>query len=400
MRANERLSFIALAIACALAAALLALHGCAEPSGHAPTFATAEVDIATLTDSVLATGTVQTVTSIEVSSQLSGRIEDVSVDFNDEVSEGQPLAALDRQRFASRVEELEAALTVANAEVASATAALKGAQAELEEAERNLVRTQTLHGKGSIAISALEEARTRALRSRSAALSSEAQLQIRQAEIAVARASLRQAEIDLERTVIRAPIDGVVIKRSIEPGQTVAATLEAPELFVIAHDLGLIEVHASVDEADIGKVRTGQSVAFRVDAYPAQSFAGTVGQIRKAPEMVQNVVTYIVVIDAENPNELMLPGMTAVVEIVTAQSPDVLQIPNAALRFEMPAESGRFGGARRAAQAPARPTVWTLGDDGEPQRKSLAVGYSNAEFTEVTAGDLKAGDLVIIGYRH
>lgn len=386
--------------ACYFLFPLLALQSCSKPDGYDPVFATAEASIAPLTDSVLATGTIQTVTSVEVSSQLSGRIDQVSVDFNDLVTDGQPLATLDRQRFASRVEELNTALAVANAEAASATAALKGVEAEFEEAERDLARKEALFEKGSISISLLDEARTRKRQSRSAVLSSQAQLQTKRAAISVARASLRQAEIDLERTVIRAPIDGIVIKRSIEPGQTVAASLEAPELFVIAHDLKLIEVHASVDEADIGKIRAGQSVVFRVDAYPERSFEGRVSQIRKAPEIVQNVVTYTVVIDAQNPDELMLPGMTAVVEIISAADRKVLQIPNAALRFEMPTGMSKPSTAQARPEGSAKVTVWAIGIDGEPEQRNLEIGYSNGEFTEVLAGSLAPGDKLIIGYRH
>jgi len=217
--------------------------------------------------------------------------------------------------------------------------------------------------------------------------------EVKRATVAAATAALHQAQIDLDRTVIRAPISGVLIKRSIEPGQTVAVSLSAPELFTIANDLREIEVHAHVDEADIGKVRVGQTVSFSVDAHAGRRFDGVVHQIRKAPEISQNVVSYTVVIGATNPDELMLPGMTALVEILTARQDNVLQVPNAALRFRM-----QRGSVPSDDVAASQAGVWvSRGHDYafEP----LTIGYSNGEFSEVVSGHLEAGDEVIIGYQ-
>jgi HlyD family secretion protein len=373
--------------------------GCEESSTETRAFATAIVRVAPLIDSVLATGRVQTVQSVDVSSQLSGRIDDVYVDYNDIVAEGDPLAKLDQLRFESRTEELGAAFAVARAELSSVEAALAGARARFDEDERDYHRKVELAKKGSASDSEVSRSMTVKLQSESALRTLAASKEVGTAKIAAAAASLRQAQIDLDRTVIRAPISGVVIKRSIEPGQTVAVSLSAPELFIIANDLSQIEVHARVDEADVGKVKVGQSVMFTVDAYPERRFDGAVSQIRKAPEISQNVVSYSVVIDASNPEELMLPGMTALVEIVTAQHEQVLQVPNAALRFEMPLES-QPDTTGPVALDPNSPSVWLVRGNSDFERQQLQIGYSDGEFTEIRSGTLTAGDEVIVGYRH
>jgi HlyD family secretion protein len=377
---------------------LLFVFGCGQNNPEIKPFATAEVAIAPLIDSVLATGRVHTVISVDVSSQLSGRIDEVYVDYNDQVAEGDPLARLDQQRFQSRVEELTAALAMAEAELLSVEAALEGAQARYEEDERDYNRRTDLAAKGSVSESDVSKALTTKLQSESALKTLAASKAIKTATIAAARASLRQAQIDLDRTDIRAPIAGVVIKRSIEPGQTVAVSLSAPELFTIANDLSAIELHARVDESDVGKVRTGQAVTFTVDAYPERKFEGTVSQIRKAPEISQNVVAYSVVIEASNPNELMLPGMTALVEIITARKDDVLQIPNAALRFEIP-ERSLSKAFDQTDLDPTKPGVWVVRRDGSLERVSLEIGYSDGESSEILSDNLAAGDQVIVGYQ-
>jgi HlyD family secretion protein len=377
---------------------VLSAFGCGQNESEVRDFAFSEITVGPLIDSVLATGRVHTVKNVDVSSQLSGRIDEVYVDFNDIVSEGDPLARLDPLRFQSRVEELDAALTVAEAELASVEAALEGAQARFDEDERDLNRKLDLARKGSVSESEVSRSRAIKLQSESDLRILAASKAIKTATIVAAKASLRQAQIDLDRTTIRAPINGVVIKRMIEPGQTVAASLSAPELFVIANDLAEIELHARVDEADIGKVQAGQRVTFSVDAHPGRKFEGSVRQIRKAPEISQNVVVYSVVIDAANPGELMLPGMTALVEIITARKDEVLQIANAALRFEMPP-----GALQQSVPTtdldPTKPAAWLVKDDGTYQRISLEIGYSDGNFSEIRSGNLLDGDRVIVGYR-
>jgi HlyD family secretion protein len=376
-------------------ALMLCAGGCTGPGEEIKPFSTEAITIGPLVDSVLATGRIHTVTSIDVSSQLSGRIDEVYVDFNDHVDEGTPLARLDPQRFQSRVEELTAALAVARAELLASEAVVAGVQAKSDEDQRNYERMTNLSARGSASDSEVTRARATMLQSASELQTATASKAIKTANIAAAEASLHQAQIDLDRTVIRAPIAGVVIKRSIEPGQTVAVSLSAPELFTIADDLSRIEVHARVDEADVGKVETGQAVFFSVDAHPGRRFDGVVAQIRKAPEISQNVVSYVVVIEASNPGELMLPGMTALVEIVTARKDAVLRVPNAALRFDMPAVRQPAGGEQPDATTPG---VWV--QRGASQEWiPIELGYSDGEYSEVLSGHLVAEDSVITGYQ-
>ncbi|HET6520806.1 MAG TPA: efflux RND transporter periplasmic adaptor subunit, partial [Geminicoccaceae bacterium] len=415
------------------------------------TYLTAPVERGDLVTAVTATGTLNAVVTVEVGSQLSGQIKDLLADFNDEVEKGQPIARLDPETYAARVREAEAALDVAEAgvligraavaraeaDLAGAHAGLAGAAAEIQsaaatraDAARELARKQTLHARGTLADSDVERALAghdsaaallraaeagRAGRE-AAVLAAEAALRMAEADLRNARAVVRQrqaeldqAEVDLERTVIRAPIEGVVIGRDVDRGQTVAASLEAPTLFTLARDLREMEVHAKVDEADIGRIRPGQRVAFTVDAYPGRSFEGAVVQVRKAPQVVQNVVTYTVVASAANPDLLLLPGMTALVQIVVGRVAGVLKVPNAALRFRPPegaaaaagggaagpgAASGETGDLGRGTPA----VVWVpRGDGGEAAPLAIGIGASDAAASEVVAGPLGEGRPVIVG---
>lgn len=381
----------------AIVCLLFMVPGCGDQDREVRPISTMPVRVAPLIDSVLATGRVQTVTSVDVSSQLSGRIDEVYVDFNDVVKEGDALARLDPSRFQSRVEELKAALDVAEAELQSIEAAVEGAQAKFDEDQRDFNRKADLAKKGSVSDSEVTRARALMLQTESTLKTLAASKAVKIATISAASASLRQAQIDLDRTVIRAPISGVVINRSIEPGQTVAVSLSAPELFVIANDLREIEIHAMVGEADVGKVKTDQAVSFTVDAYPGRRFEGVVHQIRKSPEISQNVVRYSVVVHAENPEELMLPGMTALVEIVTARKDGVLQVPNAALRFDMPIERIP-GGASLGGLGPQQAGVWVERGVAGFEWQPLEIGYSDGEFSEVQSGNLAEGEKVAVGY--
>jgi HlyD family secretion protein len=232
-------------------------------------------------------------------------------------------------------------------------------------------------------------------------LMADANLQYAQAAERQHAAELDQAWIDLARTVIAAPSDGVVIGRDVDRGQTVAASLEAPTLFTIAQDLRQMEVHAKVDEADIGQIRVGQRASFTVDAYPGRIFSGTVVQIRKAPEMVENVVTYTVVLSARNPDRVLLPGMTAIVQVVVAEAENVLTVPNAAVRFRPPESDAAWPVANSTAAAvsangsPA--VVWVLSDGARPRPVRIALGRSNEGATELVDGPLRPGQPVIVG---
>jgi HlyD family secretion protein len=222
------------------------------------------------------------------------------------------------------------------------------------------------------------------------------------AAVVEAEAVLRGAEIDLERTVIRAPVNGVVVGRDVDRGQIVAASLEAPTLFTIAQDLHWMEVHAKIDEADIGRIRVGQRAAFTVDAFPDHNFAGTVTQIRKEPEVTENVVTYTVLVSADNPELLLLPGMTAKIEIMVDEAQAVLLIPNQALRFQPATQAFSHDGSR-SGQAPgtakdaAAGTVWILDERGQPSPVKIQTGLSDGDSSALVSGRLTEGQQLVIG---
>jgi HlyD family secretion protein len=387
---DSHVRFVVVAgLLCALMVGLGYTYG---QDSSAPTFLTAPVERANISTLVKASGTVEAVVSVDVSSQLSGRIAEVFVNFNDTVTAGQPIAQIDQEIFAARVNEARAALTVARATaqveraalerakvaVANARTAEKLAQdqsaankARQDEVERDFLRKFALARTGSGTERDLSQAR--ALRDAGAAdlRASLEQIQMRAEAIAIAeaerhmaeanlenaqavveqrQAALDQAELDLDRTVLRAPIDGIIIKRDVNPGQTVAVSLEAKTLFKIANDLREMEVHGKIDEADVGQLKVGQRTQFTVDAYPDRTFSGKVLQIRKSPELVQNVVTYTTIVSAPNPDLLLLPGMTAQLRIVVSDTGEILKIPSEALRFR-PSDTGPASGHQSASQA-------------------------------------------------
>lgn len=303
-----------------------------------------------MTAQVSASGTLNAVVSVQVGSQVSGQIKEVLADFNAEVKQGQLIARLDPETFESRLRQSEADVDAANAQlltaqagVSAARAALARARVSLADAKRDLERKEMLVERQFISPAELDKARALYNIGVEDVNSASAQLGVTEAQVGSARANVKQREaqrqqarIDLERTAIRAPVNGVVIKRSVDAGQTVAASLQAPELFIIARDLRDMQVDTSIDEAEIGKVRVGQRATFTVDSFPGRSFSGEVRQVRKAALNVQNVVTYTVVVSAPNPDLTLLPGMTANVRIVTDTRDAVLKVPNAALRFRPP----------------------------------------------------------------
>jgi HlyD family secretion protein len=408
--------------------------------GAEHTFITAPVERGAIATIVKATGSVEAVITVDVSSQLSGRISEVLVNFNDQVKAGQPIARVDPEIFAARVNEAKAVLKVAKAtalvqqaSVERARAALLNAglaqkmaeakatvsQVKLEHAEREFKRKLELARGGNVAerdltqAQALRDTSTAELRAsveernmRAEAIAiAEAELRMAEANLVNANAvveqreaGLQQAEVDLERTVIRAPIDGVILKRDVNPGQTVAVTLEAKTLFKIAQDLREMEVRGKIDEADVGRVQVGQTVRFTVDAYPERVFAGRVMQIRKSPEVTQNVVTYTAVVSAPNPDLLLLPGMTAVLRIAFSDTGETLKIPNQALRFR-PSGSGRVVGKNAASSGTGQSTatVWAIGNDGAPVAVNVALGASDENSTQALKGALHEGQRLIVG---
>jgi HlyD family secretion protein len=407
-------------------------------------YLTAPVERGDLRTTLTATGTLDALTTVKVSSQLSGRIAEVLVDFNDSVRKDQPIAKLDPELFEADVRRAEAALDSANARVTLVKAALAQAEANLanvhtgdavtaaevdsakakaELTRRDFERKQILAQGDTLSQSANDrvaaeyqsaEATLRAAQAKHAArkdvaLSAEASLNMAKANVQVAEAAvkqqvaiLEQARVNLERTVIRSPIDGEVVGRNVDPGQTVATSLEAPTLVTIAEDHRHMEVLARVDEADIGRIQVGQSASFAVSAYPGRRFGGTIKQIRKDPNLVQNVVTYTVVLATENEDLALLPGMTTVLQIEVEHVHDVLKVSNAALRFTPPVEVAQKTpvNAAKAAPAPAGTggaLVWVLDAEGNPSPVRIAPGRSDATATELVAEPLSPGQAVIVG---
>jgi HlyD family secretion protein len=298
---------------------------------------TASVETGEVKRVVSASGAVRALTTVEVGSQVSGQITALYADFNSEVKAGDIVARIDPQTFETRVESAKADVQSAQANLAVQKANIASSEANLAQAERNYARQQALFAADAVARSTLED-NERALAVARANLDvSRAQLRTSNAALSQRNASLKSNLVDLERTIIRSPIDGVVISRNVDVGQTVAASFSAPVLFTIAQDLEDIRIDAAVVEADIGGINSGDAAEFNVDAYPDQTFRGTVEQVRLASETLQNVVTYTVVIEAKNPNGRLLPGMTANVEITADKRENVLRIAETAVRFRPPA---------------------------------------------------------------
>jgi HlyD family secretion protein len=295
---------------------------------------TAEVKRSDVRRVVSTSGTVRALVTVDIGSQLSGNLGEVNVDYSSEVKKDEVLARIEPASFETRVREEEAGVAVARANVDLQLASVQRAEANLRKAELDLGRARELVTKGATSQAALDTA-VAAEESASADLAiAKANVENAKATLSQREATLDSARIDLDRTYIRSPIDGVVIDKIVEVGQTVAASLQAPKLFTIAQDLNHVQIEAQVDEADIGQVTRDNPVTFTVDAYPEVTFDGTVEQIRLAPIALQNVVTYTVVIAADNPLGRLLPGMTANVEIVTGEHANVVTVPNDALRFQ------------------------------------------------------------------
>src|SRR5947207_1702952 len=448
--------------------ALLALvvgGGISGYSGHfrdsSPQYRFARAELGPLTAAVSATGNVNAVISVQVGSQVSGQIKDLLVDFNSVVKKGQVVARIDPASFEAKVTQAKADVDAARAAVLNQQAQVERSRADVEnaraahaearaqtakaqvamlDAKRDFDRKTKLFAQQLIAKSDLdtsqaahdsagaqleaaqahEQALGSAIQSATAQLRvAEAMLQAARAQVEQKDAALKQAQVDLDHTTIRAPVQGVVVSRQVDVGQTVAASLQAPVLFTIAQDLTKMQVEASVDEADIGRIKLDDRAAFTVDAFPGETFVGTVTQIRKAAQIVQNVVTYTVVVAVANPGRKLLPGMTANVKLVVAEKPSVLKVPNAALRFR-PAGAEAGGPSRPSGGAPP-PTkqardrrvqdphlaedhpkklagrIWVLGSDGKPAPVEVALGLSDGSSTEVLRGDLKEGQEVIVG---
>ncbi len=380
---------------------------------------------------VITTGSLNPVITVDVGSQVSGKIDQLYVDFNSQVKEGQVVAELDQSQFITRVKQNEA-------NYQSAEASLVKTKVTLDNTKKKYDRAMNLFEKDLISFEEKEAIETQYY-------SAMADIQSSEARLKQAESQLDSSKVDLTYTIIRSPIDGVVINRRVNIGQTVAASFQAPVLFQIANDLSKMQVECSVDEADIGKVKEGQKVRFTVDAFPDENFTGKVSQVRYAPEIVQNVVTYTTIVEVDNPEMKLRPGMTATASIVTGEAKNVLRVPNSALRFTpflSPEEMrelmesmrqemrGRRGGSsrpegsrpggdahRQAAQRPESgqrapgmrgfsmqgtrmrqfARVWMEDESGKLKMAFVRTGVTDNSYTEIVSRSLKEGQLVITG---
>jgi HlyD family secretion protein len=351
-----------------------ALIGCGEEPER---FLIQPVQRGPIEATVNATGTLNPVHMVEVGTYASGRIESVEVDYNSPVSAGQLVAKIDPANAQVRVQK-------AQANVLSARARLRGAKADLSLKSEQLERQDALHAETTVSRDRFEAAEA-------AHVQASAQVEIERAQLTEREADLEDAKVNLAYTEIRSPVDGIVLSKNVNVGQTVAATFQTPTLFLIAQDLRQMQVNSDVSESDIGQVAPGQAVRFSVDAFPDRVFEGKVRQVRNAPVSIQNVVTYDVVVDFENSEMLLRPGMTATLTIVTAMRENVLKISRRALRFrprgEMPISSRN--NLRR---------LWVESQGGGAEPIELRVGLGDDEFVEVSGPGLNEGDGIIVGY--
>jgi HlyD family secretion protein len=366
-------------------------------------YKTAPVERGSLVSAVTATGTINPVVSVQVGSQVTGKIESLHADFNSVVKAGEVVARIDPSIYQARRDQ-------AGATLANTIAAKAKASTELAQRKRELDRAKSLLDQQFVSQNDVDVAVT-------AYQGALAQLDVAEAQVQQAKAQLDAAALDLKYTVIRSPVNGIVIARNVEVGQTVTAGFQTPTLFLIALDLIHMQVDTNVSEADIGGVAPGKPAAFTVDAYPGEQFRGMVRQVRNSPISIQNVVTYDVVVEVDNRDLRLRPGMTANVSIIVAQIDAALKIPNPALRFVPPKVARKTAGlpeagdpaagsatavsqskpSRPAGQPGAAKVVWKEGASGDPEGVPLQLGISDGTFTEVLGGDLKEGDPVIVG---
>jgi HlyD family secretion protein len=414
---------------------------------------TAKAQTSTINDVVQATGTINAVINVQVGSQVSGRIAALYVDFNSKVRKGQLVAEIDPALFQGAVLQARADLQNSRATLASAKADLVKAQATAVQTKADFARAQGLAKEGVMSPQQLDLARANAETAQAAVQAADATVQQAAAQGQQKQAALSVADTNLKYTMIHAPIDGVVVARNVDVGQTVAASLQAPTLFTIAQDLTKMQVDTQIDESDVGNMKMGQEASFRVDAYPNQTFHGRVAQVRLNPTLVQNVVTYDTVITFENPQGKLFPGMTAYVSIPVAEAQDVLAVPNSALRFkpdmkpeEMRALLAKYGvtaqsnsghptragaaestasnrqgvapgargggapggsGAGNASNGGAEreprhdyAVIWKLKQDGTLEPVALRTGitdHTQTEVVQVLKGELQAGESLAIG---
>ncbi len=382
----------------------------------APQYSTVKVRQQTIAKTINATGNLQAVTTVQVGTQVSGVISELYADFNSQVKKGQVIARLDPDQFQAQlaqanatylstqasVQSAQSNVTAADAAVAAAQANVDRTDAALQDAQKSFDRTQKLVQAGAApamdlptaqstldqAAAQKQQAIAQVNQAKAQAQASRSQVSQAQAQAAQAKAAVDLAQVNLDHTIIKAPIDGVVVARNVDVGQTVAASLQAPTIYLIANDLTRMQVLANIDEADVGQIGPSSKVTFTVDAYPNDVFKGRISQLRLSPQTVQNVVTYTAVIDVDNPDLKLKPGMTANVTVVAAESDNVLAVPNSALRFQ-PA----------AAPAPqkrnAAPEVWKV-DNGKLTPVTVQTGVTDGVRTEIVSGNLNEGDTIAV----
>jgi HlyD family secretion protein len=443
MRPLAKVSVVVVAMLAAAGAAY-ALFG--DRIAAEPRYRTAGVQRGSLSAVVSAVGTVNAVKLVQVGAEISGQIRELYADFNSVVRAGQVIALIAPENFRARLDQATAELEMAAGRIRAARVGLARARTELvrmkaqdlvyrarsqgarvvaDQAGRDLDRKAAQLQKGFVSPSEYEQAQAARDGALAALAAVEAEQRVHGAVIASAgvdvkaagvdiqlaeashrqaAAALRQAEVDLKHTRITAPIDGIVIERNVDVGQTVAASLQAPTVFTIAQSLKGLQVETYVDETDIGRVRIGQPANFSVGAFPGVTFSGRVVQMRKAPLVIQNVVTYLVIISARNESLRLLPGMTATVRIVSERIEDTVLVANAALRFRPPADADRGANGSVAVDGDAAAPGWAgrvyvMAPDGALSVVPLRIGASDGTVTQVIDGALKAGDRVVIGVR-
>ena len=378
---NKYVKYIILVLALIGIAGVIYDYGFIQKKNN-PGYRTVKLQRGDITSAIQATGTLNPVILVEVGSQVSGNIEHLYADFNSVVKKNQVIAQIDPM--------------LSEADVQKATANYKAALASVEKAKvivtdtrRTLNRYDALIKENLVSQSDVDTAQTNYD-------SAVAQLEAARAQVEQTRAALDFARTRLDYTVIRSPVDGIVLSRNVDVGQTVAASLQAPTLFTIAQDLTRMQINTSVDEADIGLIKGEQKVTFTVDAYPSEVFEGRVSQIRNAPQIVQNVVTYDVIIEVENPELKLKPGMTANVSITVAEKRNVLKIPNAALRFQPYGEEKESRQSLKIERG-TQNRVWVLLADAKLKSVLVKLGTNNIKYYELVEGDLKEGDNIVIG---
>jgi HlyD family secretion protein len=371
----------------------------AEPQIH---YRTAPVERGPIAAAVEATGTLNAVLTVQVGAQVSGRVSALYADYNAEIRRGQTLARIDPEPYELRIVQGEADAEAARRVLAAAQSGVTALNAQVARArvaglraQRELERTQVLAERGFVAPAETTRAETAHRDALAAIAAAEAQVAHQETQVESARAALRQRETalaaaraDLERTYVRAPVDGIVISRSVDVGQTVSAGAASAALFTIARNLREMQVDTAVGEADVGKLRPGQAATFTVDAFPRRVFEGRVEQVRKAPQRHADGVRYTAVVAAPNADLVLLPGMTARVRVAVDSRADALKVPNAALAFRADEASLALAGIAR---------VWRLGESRRPEPLEVRLGVTDGRFTEIVGGELAEGDTLVLG---